>query len=436
MTIRSSSLEERSPAFTYGGGLKGRTLRCEQVDLEQLARQFGTPLYVYSANALRKRVECFQQAFRHQSHTICYSVKANSNLSLLKLLASIGCGFDIVSGGELQRVTHANRLAAAGVVYSGVGKTADEIDLALKAGILLFNVESEGELELLAERATTLKKSAHVGFRVNPDVKAETHPYICTGLKQNKFGVPIEHARELYRKASTYKYLDPIAVSVHIGSQITDLAPYAEAMDRVLRLIDQLREDGLNICFVDAGGGLGINYQEGTWKDFVASVKEWAKVLTKPLKKKELRLLIEPGRSIIAPTGALVVQALFTKENGGKKFLITDGAMNDLIRPSLYGAHHAIVPVTPRESSEGAIEGAMDIVGPICESGDFLAKERHMPPVAAGDLLAVLDAGAYGMSQASNYNSRPRPAEVLVDKKSVKLIRRRETIEDLVRSEI
>jgi diaminopimelate decarboxylase len=449
VTIRKGSLEERPPAFTYIGGNSGRslgqTLCCEQVEVERLARRFGTPLYVYSATAIRARVAAFERAFEKQSHTICYSVKANSNLALLRLLASLGCGFDVVSGGELQRVMHASKDAVAGVVFSGVGKTSEEMDAALEAGILLFNVESEAELTLLGARAAKLKKTARIAFRVNPDVKAETHPYISTGLRQHKFGVPITKARELYRKATSFTYLAPVGVSVHIGSQITDVKPFAETMERVLALVRELTEDGLNISFVDAGGGLGIRYQhlkgarlkgEASVAEFERSVKAYASALTKPLRGTGLHLLLEPGRSIVAAAGALLTRTLYAKENGGKQFLVVDAAMNDLVRPSLYGAHHEIVPATPRKGSADAISGVMDVVGPVCETGDFFAREREMPPVAPGDLLAILDAGAYGMSLSSNYNTRGRAAEVLVDGKKVRLVRRRETFEEMIRSEV
>lgn len=443
MTIRKGSLEERPPAFTYSDGKTGtlgRTLCCEQVEVERLARRFGTPLYVYSAAAIRARVGAFERAFAKQSHTVCYSVKANSNLALLRLLAGLGCGFDVVSGGELQRVMRAGKGAAAGVVFSGVGKTAEEMDAALEAGILLFNVESEAELTLLGTRAAKLKKTARIAFRVNPDVKAETHPYISTGLRQHKFGVPIAKARELYSKAASFAFLDPVGVSVHIGSQITDVKPFAETMARVLSLVRDLTEDGLNISFVDAGGGLGICYQHVGGKasvaEFERSVKAYAAELMKPLRGTGLHLLLEPGRAIVAAAGALLTRTLYAKENGGKQFLVVDAAMNDLVRPSLYGAHHEIVPATPRKNSADTISGVMDVVGPVCETGDFFAREREMPPVAPGDLLAILDAGAYGMSLSSNYNTRGRAGEVLVDGKRVRLVRRRETFEDMIRSEI
>jgi diaminopimelate decarboxylase len=436
VTIRKVSLEERPPAFTYSAFNLGQTLRCDQVELERLALRFGTPLYVYSATAIRARVASFARAFEKQSHTICYSVKANSNLALLRLLASLGCGFDVVSGGELQRVIRVGPQAAESVVFSGVGKTSDEMDLALEANILLFNVESEAELRLLAARAAKLKKTARIAFRVNPDVKAETHPYISTGLRQHKFGVPIAKARELYRLAASFAHLDPVGVSVHIGSQITDIQPFADTIERVLALVRELTADGFNINFVDAGGGLGVRYKDASLAESERSIKAYAAALMKPLRRTGLHLLLEPGRAIVAPAGALLTRALYAKENSGKQFLVVDAAMNDLIRPSLYGAHHEIVPVTPRKDSAETVSGMMDIVGPVCETGDFVARDRQMLPVAPGDLLAILDAGAYGMSLSSNYNTRGRAAEVLVDGRRVRLVRKRESFDDLIRGEI
>ena len=335
MTIRRDSLEERPPAFTFQGPSTSRTLYCDKVNVERLARRFGTPLYVYSATAIRARIAAFERAFEKQSHTICYSVKANSNLAVLRLLSSLGCGFDVVSGGELQRVIRVGKHAAEGVVFSGVGKTADEMDAAIAAGILLFNVESEAELALLGARAAKQKKTARIALRVNPDVKAETHPYISTGLRQHKFGVPISQARELYRRAADIAYLDPVGVSVHIGSQITDVRPFGETMERVLALVRELVADGLNINFVDAGGGLGIRYKDAGIREFERSVKAYATALMRPLRRTGLHLLLEPGRSIVAASGALLTRTLYAKENGGKQFLVVDAAMNDLVRPSL-----------------------------------------------------------------------------------------------------
>ena len=412
---------------------KQSVLHCEEVPLPDLARRHGTPLYVYSSSAIRERYSAFESAFRHVRHTICYSVKANSNLSLLRLLAKMGCGFDVVSGGELERVLTADRGAAKKIVFSGVGKTREELTAALKAGILLFNVESESELWALAECAGKLRTIAPIALRVNPDVKAETHPYVSTGLREHKFGVPIREARSLYAKASGARYLKVRGVSVHIGSQITDVSPFGEAMTRVAGLVRELRADGHRIDYVDAGGGLGIAYKPGGGAEFSSSVATYARKVMSPLLGLNVHLLLEPGRSIVGPAGVLLTSVLHRKENGSKKFVVVDAAMNDLIRPALYGAYHEIMPVIAGPDSSKA--EIVDIVGPICETGDFFARDRELPPVAEGDLLAILDVGAYGIVLASNYNSRPRPAEVLVAGKSAKVIRRREKMSDLLRFE-
>jgi diaminopimelate decarboxylase len=358
-------------------------------------------------------------------------VKANSNLSILRLLAKAGCGFDVVSGGELARVIRADKRAANRIVFSGVGKTRDEMLAASKAGILLFNLESESELLVLAECAARAKRSVRIAFRVNPDVPAKTHPYISTGLQNHKFGVPIGEARGLYARASAMKNLKVAGVSVHIGSQITDMKPFAAAMERVAELVRELRSDGHRIEYVDAGGGLGISYEHGA-QGFADLVSAYANALMRPLRKLGVHLLLEPGRSIVAPAGILLTRTLYKKWNGAKQFLVVDAAMNDLIRPSLYQAYHEIVAV---EGENGLPREAVDVVGPVCETGDFFARDRSLPAVNEGDLLAILDAGAYGMVLASNYNTRPRAAEVLVDGKSAKLIRRRETMADLTRQE-
>jgi diaminopimelate decarboxylase len=425
-----SELHQRPPGFLYNSGRKTRELLCERVPLAQLAKRFGTPLYVYSAGTIRERVKAFQQAFAAQDHAICYSVKANSNLSILKLLASLGCGFDVVSGGELQRVARVGRSATKTVVFSGVGKTVAEIEAALKAGILLFNLESASELDALARTAARLKKKARVAMRVNPDVPADTHPYISTGLHKHKFGVPIGQAREFYEKIAKAKYLQAAGVSVHIGSQIRDFSSFNAAMERVAELVRHLREDGHDIEYVDAGGGMGINYRDGS-DDFASLAAEYAAAVTSPLRGLGLKLLLEPGRAIVGPAGVLLTRVVYRKTNGDKKFVIVDAAMNDLIRPSLYQAQHQIVPVAlGNEDSE-----TVDVVGPVCESGDFFARDRELPVTAEGDLLAILDAGAYGMVLASNYNTRGRPAEILVSGKSAKAIRKRETPADMMRGE-
>jgi diaminopimelate decarboxylase len=409
-------------------------LHCEAVSLTKLAARYGTPLYVYSAIAIHERLNAFQAAFRAVPHTICYSVKANSNLSILRMLARLKCGFDVVSGGELERVLAVAPRAANKIVFSGVGKNRDEMTAALKAGILMFNVESESELRALAECATRLRTVARIALRVNPDVAADTHPYISTGLHKHKFGVPIGKAQALYAKASESKFLKASGVSVHIGSQITDISPFEETAARVAELIRQLRTDGHKIDYFDIGGGLGISYQAQS-SEFENYVARYALAVTAPLRGLGLHLLLEPGRAIVAAAGVLLTRVLYRKENDGKKFLVVDSAMNDLIRPALYGAHHEIVPV---ESSTELRAGReiVDVVGPVCESGDFFARDRELPRVEEGDLLAILDAGAYGMALASNYNTRPRPAEVLVSEKSVKVIRRREKMRELYSAEL
>jgi diaminopimelate decarboxylase len=423
------SLPTRSPGFSY----QQLRFTAEALDMRVLADRFKTPLYVYSARAVRDRLNVFSAGFRGCRHQICYSVKANPNLSILKMLWALGSGFDVVSGGELERVLHVSKRAAQSAVFSGVGKSAAELDAALKAGILLFNVESAGELALLAERAAKSRKKARVALRVNPNVPAGTHPYIATGLREHKFGVPIQQAAALYLDAARHKYLDVAGVSVHIGSQIRDVSPFAAAAERVVKLVKALRADGHNIRYVDVGGGLGIDYEAESGDGFSERVADYAAAVRGELEPLDVQLLLEPGRAIIATAGVLVTRVLNVKQNGSKTFVIVDAAMNDLIRPSLYSAFHHIVPVAPEPD---AASMRCDVVGPVCETGDFFARDREMPACKPGDLLAVLDAGAYGMSLASNYNSRPRAAEVLVDGKSVRVIRKRETIQDLWRHEL
>jgi len=442
MTDRSQrSVPGRPPGFFYRqtkrGLLRGKgplVLQCEDVPLPKLAEKYGTPLYVYSTASIEERYRLFDRAFRDVPHTVCYSVKANSNLSVLRLLARRGCGFDVVSGGELERVLAAERKAVKKVVFSGVGKTREELTAALRAGILLFNVESESELWTLAECAGRLHAVAPMALRVNPDVAAETHPYISTGLHKHKFGVPIGEARALYAKASGTRYLKVRGVSVHIGSQITDASPFGEAMSRVADLVRELRRDSHRVDYVDAGGGLGITYETSQSTEFPDQVAAYARALAGPLRALDVHLLLEPGRSIIGPAGVLLTSVIYKKMNNGKRFLIVDAAMNDLIRPALYNAYHQIVPVTRLSGGSDQIE-TTDIVGPVCETGDFFARDRELPPVEEGALLAILDTGAYGMVLSSNYNTRPRPAEVLVSGKSAKVIRRRELMSEILQAE-
>ncbi len=402
-------------------------LHCGAVSLEPLANRHGTPLYVYSADQIIERLELFQQALAGREHLVCYAVKANSALAILKLLAERGAGFDIVSAGELERVRTAAPEAVARVVFSGVGKTAAEIDLALTAGILQFNVESEAELALLGARAARLKIKARFALRVNPDVFAETHPYISTGLREHKFGIDISRALAIYKSAAGHRWLQAHGISVHIGSQIRSAEPFGAALERVSKLARQLQRAGIALQVIDAGGGLGIDYHAGKF-DAAAKVQEYSAALESALGGFEGRLLIEPGRFLVAQAGALVARVLQIKRNGKKTFVITDAAMNDLIRPALYQAHHEIVPVRPRAGKPRIV----DVVGPVCESGDFFARDRKLAPLEPGDLVAILDAGAYGMAQSSNYNSRMRPAEVLVEGVKARLIRRRETMADLL----
>jgi diaminopimelate decarboxylase len=416
-------------------------LTCSGVDLGAVADEFGTPLYVYSGDQIAERARMLQREFAGQLHTVCYAVKANSSLAIMRMLGGLGCGFDIVSGGELERVRRAAPEALGKVVFSGVGKQVWEMDAALLAndgkGILLFNVESEAELEVLAGRAQALGKTARIALRVNPDVFAETHPYISTGLSEHKFGIAIAKARAVYARAATMKGIEPAGVSVHIGSQIRSVEPFAESVKRVRALVEELRggfpgcEAGMDIRFLDAGGGFGVEYGNAEF-DAAARVAEYAAALRKVLDGAKVHLLLEPGRFLVAQAGALVTRVLYTKVNGAKKFVIPDAGMNDLIRPALYQAHHEILPVVLSDREKETA----DIVGPVCESGDFFAHDRSMAEVKAGELIAILDAGAYGMSLASNYNSRVRPAEVLVAGGAARLVRRRETLEDLMGAEI
>ncbi len=424
---RREAIPEARP-FAY----RKRRLLCDEVGLAELAEGHATPLYVYSAAQIVYRYELFEAAFQEHTHTVCYSVKANSSLAILRLLGERGAGFDIVSGGELERVRRAHRPALKRVVFSGVGKQAWEIDAALKAGILIFNCESEAELELLAERASALGVKARFALRVNPDVFAETHPYISTGMSEHKFGIEIGLARAIYKRAKRHKALDPAGVSVHIGSQIRSVEPFRAAMERVTALIAELRADGHDIRYIDAGGGLGIDYSDFSSKDGLfnpaAEVARYAAAIGPVLGELGLHLLLEPGRFIVAQAGGLLTRVLYVKKNGAKTFIITDAGMNDLIRPSLYQAHHEILPVAQGSGAKAKV----DVVGPVCESGDFFARDRAMPSVKPGDLVLLLDAGAYGMSLSSNYNTRARPAEVLVEGKKSRVVRRRETMKDLL----
>jgi len=400
--------------FAYRDGV----LFAEDVNLNQIAEQYGTPCYVYSRATLERHWQAFDAPLKNHDHLICYAVKANSNIAILNLFARLGSGFDIVSVGELERVIAAGGDPAK-IVFSGVGKRADEIRRALEVGIHCFNIESEGELELLNEIAGDMSQQAPVSLRVNPDVDANTHPYISTGLKENKFGIEFEQASTVYKKANAMANIVIKGIDCHIGSQLTEIKPFLDALDRVLVLIDELATEGVHIEHLDIGGGLGIRYNDETPPE----PSEYVQALIERLADRKLKLLMEPGRAIAGNAGILLTQVLFLKHQSAKNFAVIDAAMNDLLRPTLYSAWQAIVPVNPREGSTKQY----DLVGPICETGDFLGKDRDLN-LQQGDVLAVRSAGAYGFTMSSNYNTRPRVAEIMVDNDQVHVIRERETI--------
>jgi diaminopimelate decarboxylase len=400
---------------------------CEQVPLVDLAHRAGTPCYVYSSQVILNNFRAYTEAFSDLPHTVCYAVKANSSLAVLSLLEKAGAGFDIVSGGELYRV-----LAAGGdpakVVFSGVGKTAAEVEFALAKGIHSFNCESETELALIDAMAARLGVTAGFSIRVNPDVDAVTHPYISTGLSQHKFGIAIAAAAQVYEQSRRFRNLAAEGVSCHIGSQILDPTPILEAVDKVLALASALRAQGHPIRHIDLGGGLGVAYHAG---EEAPKIREFVACLRSRVKASGLSVMVEPGRSIVGPAGVLLTRVLYRKKNGEKEFMVVDAAMNDLIRPSLYKAHHEILPLR----RNGLPPVKADVVGPVCETGDFLARDREMANAMPGDYLAVCTAGAYGFVQSSNYNSRPRAPEVMVEGASWRVVRERETYADLVRGE-
>ena len=403
--------------------LKNNTLHIENVALANIANEFNTPCYVYSKSALTQAFESFSKGFIGCEHLVCFAVKANPSLAILNLFAKLGAGFDIVSGGELARV-----LAAGGdpkkIVFSGVGKTETEMQAALNAGIFCFNVESESELLRLNDVANFMGKVAPISLRVNPNVDAKTHPYISTGLKNNKFGVAYEDALDIYLQASKMSNIAIHGVDCHIGSQITELSPFLDAFDRVLSLVDALAENGIVIQHIDAGGGIGICYHDETPPEFTT----FAKAMREKLGERKVKLVFEPGRALVGNAGALITKVEYLKHTESKNFAIVDAAMNDLMRPALYDAYHDIKAVQPRTDGTNAM--TYEIVGPVCESGDFLGHDRTLALVE-GDLLAIMSAGAYGMSMSSNYNTRPRAAEVMIDGDQCHLIRKREQIRDL-----
>src|SRR6059036_1247723 len=403
-------------------------LCCEQVDLRKLAAEVGTPAYVYSKAALLESLAAYDRAFRDVPHVVCYSVKANSNLGVLSVLAKAGAGADIVSGGELYRALRAG-VPPKKIIFSGVGKSRDEMRDALKAEILMFNVESRSELRVLDEVALEMGVRAPIALRVNPDVDPQTHPYIATGLKTSKFGIPYDEALAAYEEAAKMQGLEIVGVDMHIGSQLTKATPVADAVARLASLVKALRERAIAIRTVDVGGGLGIRHREET----PPTHREYAMALLPALRELGVTVLLEPGRSIVGNAGVLLTRVLYRKETGEKTFVVVDAAMNDLIRPALYDSYHEVRPVS--EARLGSPTEQVDVVGPICESGDFLAKDRELARTEEGDLLAVMSAGAYGFAMASNYNTRPRAAEVLVDGNRYTIVRRRETYEDLVAGE-
>jgi diaminopimelate decarboxylase len=407
--------------FEYRNG----ELHAEDVALAQIAERYGTPCYVYSRRALAETYRAFDAAFAARDHLVCYAVKANSSLAVLNVLARLGSGFDIVSGGELARV-----VAAGGdprkVVFSGVGKTADEMRQALAAGILCFNVESESELARLESVAAQAGATAAVSLRVNPDVDPRTHPYIATGLKQNKFGIPYSDALALYRRARGMRHLALAGIGCHIGSQLTDIAPFVAALDRVLELADRLRAEGITLAHVDIGGGLGIRYRD----ESPPAVADYARALLGRLEGRAVKLMLEPGRALVGNAGLLLTRVEYLKHGSERNFAVVDAAMNDLLRPALYDAWHEVLPVRA-----GRGDTLYEIVGPVCETGDFLARARPLA-LKEGEHLAIMAAGAYGMSMSSNYNSRPRAAEVMVDGATAHLIREREAVSELMSREM
>jgi len=401
-------------------------LHVEDVPLRELATRVGTPCYVYSLATLRRHYRVFDEAFAHIPHVVCFAVKANGNLAVLRTFVREGSGFDIVSGGELFRALAAGADPGK-IVFSGVGKTRDEMVAALRAGILMFNVESPAELDVLNACAGALGLRARVALRVNPDVDPKTHPYISTGLKKSKFGIHIERSLEDYRRARSLSHLEVVGVDCHIGSQLTTVPPFVDALERVRTLVERLQREDFDIRYIDMGGGLGITYND----EKPPEPSEYAAAIAEGLRGLNVTLILEPGRVIVGNAGVMLTRVLYLKGTDEKNFVVVDGGMNDLIRPALYGSYQGIRAVVPR-GGEGL---TADVVGPVCESGDFLAKDRDLPPLEAGDLLAVMSAGAYGFVMASNYNARPRPPEVLVDGKDFYVIRERETFDDLLRGE-
>jgi len=402
-------------------------LYCEEVPLDRVAEEVGTPVYVYSRRTLTEHYRRLDQAFSGLPHLVCYSVKANSNLAVLSVLANEGAGADIVSGGELYRALKAG-IPPEKIVFAGIGKTEEEMAYALRSGILMFNVESAGELELLDRVARDMGTKARIALRVNPDVDPATHPYIATGLKEAKFGIPMEEALAVFRRAASLGNVEVAGVHQHIGSQITRVEPFRESLEKTGSLVEKLQDMGMPVRYINIGGGFGIPYHG----EEVPYPVDYASALEPVLRRSGCTVILEIGRMIVGNAGVLLTRVLYRKRSGDKDFLVVDAAMNDLIRPSLYGSFHEILPVTERDGEE---REKVDVVGPVCESGDFLARGRDMPRLEPGELLAVMSAGAYGFVMSSNYNSRRRAAEVLVSGGDFEVVRARETYEDLVRGE-
>lgn len=424
LRIHPESFVKKLPTLSYQQGL----LAIEEVSTQQLVQQYGTPLYVYSKKAVLDAYQAYTDSFAEIDHQICYAVKANSNLAVLKVLAEAGAGFDLVSSGELARVLAAGADPSK-IVFSGVGKTVAEMKAALQAGIGCFNVESLSELDTLNAVAAELQVKAPISIRVNPDVDAKTHPYISTGLKDNKFGISHDVAIKAYKHADSLEHLDIVGIDCHIGSQLTEIDPFVAALDKVCELIESLKQEGIELEHVDLGGGLGVIYID----EEVAEVSEFANALLPKLKQLGLKVFFEPGRSIVANAGVLLTKVEVLKPTEHKNFAIVDAAMNDLIRPALYQAEMAVIPMSS-ESQQGSEEQSWDIVGAVCETGDFLAKKRLLS-LAVGDILAITGAGAYGFVMSSNYNSRPRPAEIMVSGDKHQVVRKRETVEQLFEGE-
>ncbi|MBT4485849.1 MAG: diaminopimelate decarboxylase [Candidatus Latescibacteria bacterium] len=408
--------------FSYKDGV----FNSEDVALSEIASLYGTPTYVYSRATLERHIRTIDGAFNGIDHLTCYSVKANSNGAVLSILAQHGIGADVVSGGELFRALRAG-IPASCIVYSGVGKTAEEIRYALDNNILMLNVESESELHTIDRIAGEMNRKAPISFRVNPDVDPKTHPYTATGLKKSKFGIPASDALRIYELGAQLKNIEVLGIDAHIGSQLTDVSPFRDAAERLAGLIDRIRSLGLAINVVDIGGGLGINYDD----EFPPGPAEWAQMIVPIFKNTGCRLIIEPGRSIVGNAGVLITRVLHIKSNEEKTFIIVDAGMNDLLRPALYGSYHEVVPVEENSTERRVV----DVVGPICESGDFIAKDRELAMPKEGDLLAIMSAGAYCMTMSSNYNSRPRAAEIMVSGNEAKLVTKRETYDSIISQE-